>query len=86
MMHILRWAVAAVLLAPSVLAQNPTDVSLTLAVKGGRAQFRVGEAVEVELQFKSLDLRKLVQIIRLRERVTLDIQASLHQIANAEKT
>jgi len=53
MMHILRWAVAAILLAPSVQAQSPADVSLTLVVKGGRAQFRVGEAVEVELQFKS---------------------------------
>jgi len=34
-------------------AQNPADVTLTLAPKDGRTQFRKGEAIELLLQFQS---------------------------------
>jgi hypothetical protein len=48
-----RGIVAAVFLMPMVWGQNPADVSFTLATKGGKTSFRIGEAVEVEFRFNS---------------------------------
>jgi hypothetical protein len=41
------------LLASAAFAQNPRDVTFTLALKDGRTTFRMGEPVEVELRFGS---------------------------------
>src|ERR1017187_5393548 len=49
----IRWICLAVLLAPAANAQSPTDVTLTLASKDGRTQFRQGEAIELQLKFQS---------------------------------
>jgi hypothetical protein len=49
----IRGGFIALLLASAAWAQNPADVSVTLAVTGGKNKFRVGEAVEVELRFQS---------------------------------
>jgi len=49
----IRWICLAVLLVPSANAQSPTDVTLTLASKDGRTQFRQGEAIELQLQFQA---------------------------------
>ena len=49
----MRWICLAALLAPLALTQSPTDVTLTLASKDGRTQFRQGEAIELQLKFQS---------------------------------
>jgi hypothetical protein len=43
----------AALLAAPTWAQNPSDISLTLAARDHKSTFRVGEAVELELRFQS---------------------------------
>ncbi len=52
-MRILQCLVAVILYALSIPPQQPADISLTLATKDGRTQFRLGEAVTLELQFQS---------------------------------
>ena len=49
----LRRVGAAALLASAIWAQNPADISLVLAAKSGKTQFRLGEPIEVELRFQS---------------------------------
>jgi hypothetical protein len=49
----IRWIVLAVLLAPAARAGNPADITLTLASRDGRTQFRQGEAIELQLKFQS---------------------------------
>jgi hypothetical protein len=41
------------LLSAPLWGQAPTDVTVTLAAKDGRPQFRVGEPIELELRFQS---------------------------------
>jgi hypothetical protein len=45
-------AVLLALTAPSLLAQQSSAVTLTLAAKDGKTTFRLGEAVEVEFRFQ----------------------------------
>jgi hypothetical protein len=53
MMRIMAWITTAFLFLSPAFAQNEPDVSLTLAIKGEGTGFRVGERIDVQLQFQS---------------------------------
>jgi hypothetical protein len=52
-MSTFRFLWAAILLSVPLWGQAPADVTVTLAAKDGRTQFRLGEAVKMELRFQS---------------------------------
>jgi metal-dependent HD superfamily phosphatase/phosphodiesterase len=72
MWNISRLACLLFILAHLGYAQNPADVSLTINSRNGQTTFRMGEAIPVEIRFKTSTSGKYQVTTDLSERVHLN--------------